>query len=147
MSLLVLSLFPGPGRPGQGAAQPGNSMATGPLPWAVFRCDRLAVVGLLFRPGAPSPVVQEILDAAPAVGDTAVNGFALNARGYVPNELGYYRYDGSKTTPPCDEPVDWYVVREPMSISPEQVTKLLALGGGPNNRPVQPTGNRVITTR
>ena len=107
----------------------------------------LAVVGLLFRPGAPSPVVQEILDAAPAVGDTAVNGFALNARGYVPNELGYYRYDGSKTTPPCDEPVDWYVVREPMSISPEQVTKLLALGGGPNNRPVQPTGNRVITTR
>ena len=44
-------------------------------------------------------------------------------------------------------PVDWYVVREPMSISPEQVKRLLALGGGANNRPVQPTGNRVITTR
>ena len=107
----------------------------------------LAVVGLLFRPGAPSPVAQEILDATPAVGDTVVEGFTLNAGGYVPSELGYYRYDGSKTTPPCDEPVDWYVMREPKSISPEQVNKLLALSGGPNNRPVQPTGDRVITTR
>ena len=106
----------------------------------------LAVVGLLFTPGTPSPVAQEILDAATAVGDTAVKGFALNARDYVPDELGYYRYDGSKTTPPCDEPVDWYVMREPRSISPEQVKGLLALVSGPNNRPVQPTSNRVITT-
>ena len=72
----------------------------------------LAVVGLLFRSGTPSPVAQEILDGAPAVGDTVVKGFTLNARGYVPDELGYYRYNGSKTTPPCDEPVDWYVMRE-----------------------------------
>ena len=105
----------------------------------------LAVVGLLFRPGAPSPVVQAILDAAPAAGDTVVDGFTLNARGYAPGELGYYRYDGSKTTPPCDEPVDWYVMRQPKTISPEQVDGLLALSGGPNNRPVQPIGNRVIT--
>ena len=107
----------------------------------------LAVVGLLFRPGAPSPVVQAILDVAPAAGDTVVNGFTLNARGYVPGELGYYRYDGSKTTPPCDEPVDWYVMRQANTISPEQVDGFLALSGGPNNRPVQPTGDRVITTR
>ena len=107
----------------------------------------LAVVGLLFGLGAPSPVVQAILDAAPAAGDTVVDGFTLNARGYAPGELGYYRYDGSKTTPPCDEPVDWYVMRQPKTISPEQVDSLLALSGGPNNRPVQPTGNRVITAR
>ena len=107
----------------------------------------LAVVGLLFRSGTPSPVAQEILDAAPAVGDTVVKDFTLNSRGYVPDELGYYRYDGSKTTPPCDEPVDWYVMREPKSISPEQVDKLLALSGGPNNRPVQPVDDRVITIR
>ena len=106
----------------------------------------LAVVGLLFRPGAPSLVVQAILDAAPAAGDTVVDGFTLNARGYVPDELGYYRYDGSKTTPPCDEPVDWYVMHQSKTISPEQVDSLLVLSGGPNNRPVQPTGDRVITT-
>ena len=106
----------------------------------------LAVVGLLFRLGAPSPVAQEILDAAPAAGDTVIEGLALSARDYVPGELGYYRYDGSKTTPPCDEPVDWYVMREPGTISQEQIDSLLKLSDGPNNRPVQPIGDRVITT-
>ena len=77
----------------------------------------LAVVGLLFRLGAPSPVAQEILDAAPAAGDTVTEGFTLSARDYLPGELGYYRYDGSKTTPPCDEPVDWYVMRQPETVS------------------------------
>ncbi len=106
----------------------------------------LAVVGLLFRPGTASPVAQDVLDAAPGAGDTVTDGSKLNARGYAPDELGYYRYDGSKTTPPCDEPVDWYVMSQPKTISPEQVDGLLALSGGPNNRPVQPTGDRVITT-
>ena len=106
----------------------------------------LAVAGLLFAPGGPSQVVQEALDAAPRVGETSSDGFAPNASGYTPGELGYYRYDGSKTTPSCDEPVDWYVMREPRPISAEQINGLLALSGGPNNRPIQPTGNRVITT-
>ena len=48
----------------------------------------LAVVGVLFRSGTPSPVAQEILDAAPAVGDTVVEGFTLNARGYVAGRTG-----------------------------------------------------------
>jgi carbonic anhydrase len=107
----------------------------------------LAVVGLLFEAGPPSPVVEEILDTTPTAGGTVVDGFTLNADGYLPGELGYYRYDGSKTTPPCDEPVDWYVMRQTMSISPEQVDGLQALSGGPNNRPVQPIGNRLIPTR
>ena len=107
---------------------------------------RLAAVGLLFRLGEPSPVVQAILDAAPGAGDTVSGGIALDASGYVTGELGYYRYDGSKTTPPCHEPVGWYVMRGPKTISLEQADNLLALSGGPNNRPVQPTGSRVITT-
>ncbi len=107
----------------------------------------LAVVGRVFGLGAPSPVVQAVLDAAPAAGDTAVEGFVLNAGAYVTGELGYYRYEGSKTTPPCDEPVDWYVLRQQGTVSQEQVDGLLMLSGGPNNRPVQPLGDREITTQ
>ena len=103
----------------------------------------LAVVGLLFRLGEPSPIVQGVLDAAPAAGAAAAGGVGLNAGLYAPGG-GCYRYDGSKTTPPCDEPVDWYVMREPKTISAEQVDGLLALSGGPNNRPVQPKGGRRI---
>ena len=105
----------------------------------------LAVVGLLFRLGEPSPAAQAILDDAPATGESVSDGITLNASVYAPDELSYYRYDGSKTTPPCDEPVDWYVMREPKTISPEQVDNLLALSGGPTNRPIQPKGSRVIT--
>ena len=106
----------------------------------------LAVIGLMFKLGLPSPMVQEILDAAPDAGDVSLGGFTLNAKGYAPDDTGHYRYDGSKTTPPCDEPVDWYVMHRHKTISAEQVAGLLAQSGGANNRPVQPLGNRMITT-
>ena len=73
----------------------------------------LAVVGLLFEPGEPSAVVQAILDAAPPAGETVGEGIPLNAGAYVPGNAAYYQYAGSKTTPPCDEGVSWYVMREP----------------------------------
>ncbi len=104
----------------------------------------LAVAAVLFRLGEPSPAVQAILDIAPKAGDTVGDGIKLNASVEATVELGYYHYDGSKTTPPCDEPVSWYVMREMKTVSAEQVDALLALSGGPNNRPVQPTGSRVI---
>ena len=104
---------------------------------------RLAVVGVLFRFGDPSPVVQSILDEAPPPDGTSNASIPLPAP--FPTDLSYYRYDGSKTTPLCDEPVDWHVLRQPMTISREQVEGLLSLSGGPNNRPVQPVGDRVKT--
>ena len=106
----------------------------------------LAVIGLMFKQGPPSPIVQEILDAAPDAGEVSLGGFTLNAKGFAPVDTGHYRYDGSKTTPPCDEPVDWYVMHRHKTISAEQVAGLLAQSGGANNRPVQPLGNRMITT-
>ena len=104
----------------------------------------LAVVGLLFELGEPSSPVQAILDAAPPAGETATEGITLDASACVPDGSAYYAYDGSKTTPPCDEGVNWFVMREPGTISQEQVAALLALSGGPNNRPVQPVGGRAI---
>ena len=106
-----------------------------------------AVVGVLFTLGAASPVVQAVLDAAPPAGDTLFDVTKPNAGEYVPDDLSHYRYDGSRTTPPCDEPVEWFVMREQWTVSQEQVDALLELSGGPNNRPVQPIGDRVITLR
>ena len=104
----------------------------------------LAVVGVLFTLGEPSATVQAILDAAPATGEGGTPETALNAKGYVPQDLSYYHYDGSKTTPPCDEPVSWFVMREPRTISEQQVRRLQKLSDGPNNRPVQPAGDRLL---
>ena len=92
----------------------------------------------------PGPLVSD--GVCPRPGGTAVDGFALNAAGYLPAGRPYYRYQGSKTTPPCDEPVDWYLIQQAQTISPSQANHLLELAGGPNNRPIQPTNNRPITT-
>ena len=105
----------------------------------------LAAVGLLFALGEPSPAVQALLDAAPPAGETVEDGVNIDPGGYVPADPACFRYDGSKTTPPCAGGVAWHVVREVRTVSQEQVDRLVAIGGGPTNRPVQPIDGRVIT--
>ena len=100
---------------------------------------KLAVVGQFFRHGDPSPAVQAILDAAPATGETVAEGIGLNARDFTPEGQACFRYDGSKTTPPCDEPVDWYVMREPKTISQEQVDGSWRSAAAPATAPSSPS--------
>ena len=104
----------------------------------------LAVVGVLFALGDASPVLQAMLDAAPPDGETA-EGVAIDPGAYAPGDTAHFRYDGSLTTPPCSEGIAWHVLREVRTVSREQVDALLAIGGGPTNRPVQPLGDRVVT--
>ncbi len=103
----------------------------------------LAAVGVLYRLGDPSPVLQAMLDAVSARGEAA-GEFPLRAADFAPRSLGFYAYSGSKTTPPCVEPVEWIVMRDAGTVSHEQVDALMALSGGPNNRPVQAIGGRRV---
>ena len=103
------------------------------------------VLGRLFEPGPPDAVVQAILGAAPRADSPPVNRPVVKAGAFVPDELDHYRYRGSLTTPPCHEPVEWYVLSGRRTLSPEQVAHLLELSGGPNNRPVQSLGDRMVT--
>ncbi len=104
----------------------------------------LAVIGLLFRLGEPSPLVQALLDTAPETGATAQLGSGVDAADFVPDQLDYYGYGGSLTTPPCTEGVRWIVIQSIGAVSPEQVDRLQSLTHGPNNRPPQPIGQREI---
>ncbi len=105
----------------------------------------VAVVSLLFDIGEANPVVQEIIDNAPSSVSTSEVTGVLNARGYMTRDIGYYSYKGSMTTPPCSEPVDWFIMLEVGTVSQEQVDALKALTGE-NNRPIQPAGGREIAT-
>ncbi len=99
------------------------------------------VVGVLCWLGDPSPVLQAMLDAA--AGETT--DFPLDAAAFTPRSTAFYNYTGSKTTPPCQEPVTWVVLRDAGTVSQEQVDALQAFSGGPNNRPVQPLrGRRIV---
>ena len=61
-----------------------------------------------------------------------------------PSAGPFYNYTGSKTTPPCQEPVEWVVMQDAETVSPEQLRALQAFSGGPNNRPLQPLRGRRI---
>ena len=106
----------------------------------------VAVISMLFDIGDANPLVQEIIDNAPSeIGKAEVTG-ALNARGYMTKDLGYYSYKGSMTTPPCAEPVDWFLMLEIGSVSQEQVDALQGMTGA-NNRPLQAAGGREFYVR
>jgi carbonic anhydrase len=107
--------------------------------------DTLLVLSHLYEHGSPNPVIQTILETAPVADSAEVNNPVINAADFVPDTFDHYRYIGSLTRPPCSEPVRWFVLSRPGTVSTEQVAALLELSGGPNNRPVQPLGDRVIT--
>lgn len=105
----------------------------------------LAVAGFLFRSGGPDPRLQTLLDNAPAAGGAAPAPSGLDAGRWVPSDLGFYMYQGSTTTPPCTEPVEWFVMPATATVSPEQARRWQELtAGGPTNRPLQPRNGREI---
>ncbi len=65
------------------------------------------------------------------------------------NMTKFYYYQGSLTTPPCTEVVNWVVMTEPQKISKKQVQQMRAiwepeLEGCCNNRETQPINQRTI---
>ena len=58
----------------------------------------------------------------------------------------FYNYQGSLTTPPCTETVEWFVMRQPLPIRPENLERFRndLNNGEPNNRPVQAMYNRTV---
>lgn len=46
----------------------------------------------------------------------------FDAKTLLPGSLDYWTYDGSLTTPPLLESVTWIVLKEPISVSPAQVS-------------------------
>jgi carbonic anhydrase len=68
----------------------------------------------------------------------------LNPADLLPRDREYYYYDGSLTTPPCSEGVRWFVMKEPVELSEEQLELFKEVMGVPNNRPVQPINARKV---
>ena len=114
----------------------------------------------------PNGLVDDVFHNAPDVADEETDvGVESNADellpGYKPGQNGtfvitrYYTYSGSLTTPPCSEPVRWFVLKDPVNVSDFSVSELHHLvslfpdyGGYPNNnRPVQSLNGREIISR
>ena len=105
----------------------------------------LAVVAVVFNEGSANSVVGAAWDQMPKSegGKKSLPG-KIAATGLLPTNRDYYRYNGSLTTPPCTEGVRWIVMKEPMTVSKQQIEAFKATLGFANNRPVQPVNARQI---
>jgi carbonic anhydrase len=107
----------------------------------------LAVVTVLFEEGAANPELQRIWDYMPLDSngsERSGEGVTFNPVSMLPAERAkYLQYIGSLTTPPCTEGVVWIVLRQPVTVSAEQVA-LFRKMVGMNARPVQPVNGRLI---
>jgi len=107
---------------------------------------KLAVVGVLFKEGDANPFLDKFWSYMPskANSDVILSNLKINVADLLPANKDYYSWEGSLTTPPCTEGVQWMVLKEVVEVSPEQVRKLEEAVKGHNNRPVQPLYGRVI---
>jgi carbonic anhydrase len=106
----------------------------------------LAVVAVMFREGAANSVLATLWKSMPGkAGDKKPLSSPVSALGLLPAERSYYRFAGSLTTPPCSEGVQWLVIKHPVTASKDQIGAFTkAIGGGTNNRPVQPLNGRKV---
>ena len=105
----------------------------------------LAVIGVLFKPGAPSKALEPLLAHLPTTQTPPVtyDKASMHFEGLLPAKRQLVRYMGSLTTPPCSEGVNWMVMQDTMTASQAQIDQL-AKAMGDNARPLQAPDHRLI---
>ena len=108
---------------------------------------QLAVVAVMFENGKENPILAKIWKSLPNLKVGKKHKIELSGKeiqALMPLNKDYYKFDGSLTTPPCSEHVNWHVYKTPMTVSKAQVIDFFKLYGFPNNRPIQATNKREI---
>jgi carbonic anhydrase len=106
---------------------------------------KVAGVAVLLKAGRANSTIQQLWDHMPATAgeEQEIAGVEVNPAGLLPHNTGYYTYMGSVTAPPCTEGVTWFVLKNPIEISAEQINAFARLY--PRDvRPVQPLNGRVV---
>ena len=107
------------------------------------KAGKLAVIGVLLKEGKDNEAINVLWDNAPGkVGpEVKLDKITFDPGKLIPSALAHYAYEGSLTTPPCSEGVNFYILKTPVDISKAQVAKFPFKM---NARPVQPLNGRKI---
>lgn len=108
---------------------------------------RFTVLAVFGYEGAASEGYDFLESYLPlAHGETKAIGEAFDLRRVLPHTLvPRYHYQGSLTTPPCTENVNWVVFEEPFMLAEEQVLRLKHNMPVNNYRDTQPLHDREVS--
>jgi carbonic anhydrase len=105
---------------------------------------QLGVVGVLIQPGKSNAAYAPIFEHLPRKGERiTVEDLKLDLAALLPADKGYYAFEGSLTTPPCSEGVNWMVLKTPVRLGADQIKAFRRIYNA-NARPIQPANGRVI---
>ena len=81
--------------------------------------DAFAVLGVLLVSDNSMSATgswKELLDNIPTQNQKKNSVSAVQPADLLPSSLSYYHYEGSLTTPPCSEIVQWFLLRSPLNV-------------------------------
>lgn len=107
--------------------------------------SELAVVGVLIEGDGTGSGLAEAWRELPE-GDESVPLSDFDATALLPQDRTLLRYDGSLTTPPCTEGVQWLVMTETVN-APAEVVSAFEQAVGDSARPLQELGDRDVVLR
>jgi carbonic anhydrase len=115
-----------------------------------------AVIGVLLSSSAAGlPIFDTIMAHSPTSPGEIELSEEVNVFDLLPFRKAFYRYAGSLTTPACSESVQWFIMQNPVPITPGALAKLHSVislfpnyGGYPNNnRPIANQNGRSVLKR
>jgi carbonic anhydrase len=89
--------------------------------------DSLGVLGVFLTPGAANTSFAGLAAAFPAGAGEEAAVDEVDPNGLLPASLGYWTYEGSLTTPPCTENVDWMLAMEPVEVDAADIKRFTSL--------------------
>lgn len=104
----------------------------------------LAVVGVMMQAGGSSKALEPVWSNIPKEANKEVAMTTqFNPADLLPAKQSFYHFKGSLTTPPCSEGVNWFVMKDAINVSADQVKAFVATVGN-NARPVQALNTRKV---
>ena len=93
--------------------------------------------------GPVNATFAQLATAFPVRADMEVIVDSVDVNGLLPATLGYWYYEGSLTTPPCTENVDWMVATQSLEVAETDIAKFAALFPT-NARAFKPSNRRLV---
>ena len=110
----------------------------------IARNGQVAIFSILVEQGRKHPQMDRVLDMIAGSKDgSKPKPQSFNPLTMIPLSKNVHRYEGSLTTPPCTEGVNWFVGVSHIQMSKDQLIKIKNYYKN-NARPVQPMAGRVF---
>jgi carbonic anhydrase len=107
---------------------------------------KVAVVGVFVKAGEANDELKKVVEFMPNDHNSIheIQGENINPADLMPEKKDYYSFEGSLTTPPCSEGLQWIVMANPITASPSQILNLRNVIMH-NARPIQRLNGRTIS--